>query len=43
MEQETIGKFIAANFNNLLGLPSVIVAIILFVKWFFKNYEIKLK
>lgn len=29
------------NFNNLLGLPSIAIAAILLVKWFFKNYEIK--
>ena len=29
------------NFNNLLGLPSIAIATILLVKWFFKNYEIK--
>ena len=29
------------NFNNLLGLPSIAIASILLVKWFFKNYEIK--
>ena len=29
------------NFNNLLGLPSIVIAAILLVKWFFKNYEIK--
>ena len=28
-------------FNNLLGLPSIAIAAILLVKWFFKNYEIK--
>lgn len=31
------------NFNNLLGLPSIAIAVILLVKWFFRNYEIKLK
>lgn len=31
------------NFNNLLGLPSIAIAAILLVKWFFRNYEIKLK
>lgn len=31
------------NFNNLLGLPSIAIAAILLVKWFFKNYEIKLR
>lgn len=31
------------NFNNLLGLPSIVIAAILLVKWFFRNYEIKLK
>ena len=30
-------------FNNLLGLLSIVIAAILLVKWFFKNYEIKLK
>lgn len=29
------------NINNLLGLPSIAIAAILLVKWFFKNYEIK--
>ena len=29
------------NFNNLLALPSIAIAAILLVKWFFKNYEIK--
>ena len=29
------------NFNNLLGLPSIAIAAILLVKWFFLNYEIK--
>ena len=29
------------NFNNLLGLPSIAIAAILLVKWFFKNYEIE--
>lgn len=29
------------NFNSLLGLPSIAIAAILLVKWFFKNYEIK--
>ena len=29
------------NFNNLLGLPSIVVAAILLVMWFLKNYEIK--
>ena len=28
-------------FNNLLGLPSIVVAAILLVMWFLKNYEIK--
>lgn len=31
------------NFNNLLGLPSIAIAVILLAKWFFRNYEIKLK
>lgn len=31
------------NFSNLLGLPSIAIAVILLVKWFFRNYEIKLK
>lgn len=31
------------NFNNLLGLLSFAIAVILLVKWFFKNYEIRLK
>ncbi len=31
------------NFNDLLGLPSIAIAIILLAKWFFKYYEIKLK
>lgn len=31
------------DFNNLLGLPSIAIAVILLVKWFFRNYEIKLK
>lgn len=31
------------NFNNLLGLPSIAIAVILLIKWFFRNYEIKLK
>lgn len=30
-------------FNNLLVLPSIAIAAILLVKWFFRNYEIKLK
>ena len=29
------------NFNNLLGLPSIVIAAILLVMWFKKNYEIK--
>lgn len=35
--------FSEINFNNLLGLPSIAIAVILLVKWFFRNYEIKLK
>ncbi len=31
------------NFNDLLGLPSFAIAIVLLAKWFFKYYEIKLK
>lgn len=31
------------NFNNLLGLPTIAITIILLAKWFFKNCEIKLK
>ncbi len=31
------------NFNNLLGLLSDAIVVILLVKWFFKNYEIKLR
>lgn len=31
------------NFNHLLGLLSIAIAAILLVKWFFKNYEIKLR
>lgn len=31
------------NFNNLLGSPSIAIAVILWAKWFFRNYEIKLK
>lgn len=30
-------------FNSLLGLLSIVIAIILSIKWFSKNYEIKLK
>lgn len=31
------------HFNNLLGLLSIAIAAILSVKWFFRNYEIKLR
>lgn len=31
------------NFGDLLGLPSIAIAIILLAKWFFKYYEIRLK
>lgn len=31
------------NFGNLLGLPSIAIAIILLAKWFLNYYEIKLK
>ena len=31
------------SFNNLLGILSIAIAAVLLVKWFFKNYEIKLR
>lgn len=38
MEQQMIGKFM-----ENLGLSFIAIAVILLVKWFFRNYEIKLK